>query len=44
MAQNNTNKTWDKAYSEKNIKISNFMLTLLIFSNIMLLAVGKKNC
>ena len=44
MAQNNTNKTWDKAYSKKNKKIRNFVLTLLINSNIMILAVEKKDC
>lgn len=44
MAQNNTNKTWDKAYSKKNKKISNFVLTLLINSNIIILAVEKKDC
>ena len=43
-ANNNTNKTWDKAYSEKNKKISNFMLTLLKNSNIMILAMKIKNC
>ena len=43
-ANNNTNKTWDKAYSEKNKKISNFMLTLLTNSNIIILAVEKKDC